>query len=107
MIRGEIWWADLGPHRSQEQTGRRPVIVWQSNALNDQAAIVRRSAIDLLGHLKAHGATSKVAEHLNDQEPVEGAWFDDESTPGQAARRFLLTVDSPEAAGLLANADRL
>jgi mRNA interferase MazF len=34
MIRGEIWWADLGPHRSQEQTGRRPVIVWQSNALN-------------------------------------------------------------------------
>ena len=34
MIRGEIWWADLGPHRSQEQTGRRPVVVWQSNALN-------------------------------------------------------------------------
>jgi mRNA interferase MazF len=34
MIRGEIWWADLGPHRSQEQTGRRPVIVWQSDALN-------------------------------------------------------------------------
>lgn len=34
MIRGEIWWAELGPHRSQEQTGRRPVIVWQSNALN-------------------------------------------------------------------------
>jgi len=34
MIRGEIWWADLGPHRSQEQTGRRPVVIWQSNALN-------------------------------------------------------------------------
>jgi mRNA interferase MazF len=34
MIRGEIWWADLGSHRPQEQTGRRPVIVWQSNALN-------------------------------------------------------------------------
>ena len=34
MIRGEIWWADLGPHRAREQTGRRPVIVWQSNALN-------------------------------------------------------------------------
>jgi mRNA interferase MazF len=32
--RGEIWWADLGPHRPGEQTGRRPVIVWQSNALN-------------------------------------------------------------------------
>ena len=33
MKRGEIWWADLGPHRPQEQTGRRPVIVWQSDAL--------------------------------------------------------------------------
>ena len=34
MTRGEIWWADLGPYRTQEQTGRRPVIVWQSNTLN-------------------------------------------------------------------------
>lgn len=33
MRRGEIWWADLGAHRPQEQTGRRPVIVWQSDAL--------------------------------------------------------------------------
>ncbi len=34
MKRGEIWWAELGPYRPQEQTGRRPVIVWQSDALN-------------------------------------------------------------------------
>ena len=34
MTRGEIWWADLGPYRTQEQTGRRPVIVWQSDTLN-------------------------------------------------------------------------
>ena len=33
MRRGEIWWADLGPYRPREQTGRRPVVVWQSNAL--------------------------------------------------------------------------
>jgi mRNA interferase MazF len=33
VTRGEIWWADLGPHRTQEQTGRRPVIVWQSDTL--------------------------------------------------------------------------
>ena len=33
MTRGEIWWADLGPYRSQQQTGRRPVIVWQSDTL--------------------------------------------------------------------------
>lgn len=30
MTRGEIWWADLGPYRTQEQ---RPVIVWQSDTL--------------------------------------------------------------------------
>lgn len=33
MKRGDIWWADLGPYRPQEQTGRRPVIVWQSDTL--------------------------------------------------------------------------
>jgi mRNA interferase MazF len=33
LTRGEIWWADLGPYRTQEQTGRRPVIVWQSDTL--------------------------------------------------------------------------
>ena len=33
MKRGEIWWADLGAYRALEQTGRRPVIVWQSDTL--------------------------------------------------------------------------
>lgn len=33
MKRGEIWWANLGTHRPLEQTGRRPVIVWQSDTL--------------------------------------------------------------------------
>ena len=33
MKRGEIWWADLGPYRPREQTGRRPVIIWQSDTL--------------------------------------------------------------------------
>ena len=33
MKRGEIWWADLGAHRPLEQTGQRPVVVWQSDAL--------------------------------------------------------------------------
>jgi mRNA interferase MazF len=32
--RGEIWWADLGPYRPREQTGRRPVVVWQSDTLS-------------------------------------------------------------------------
>jgi mRNA interferase MazF len=34
LKRGELWWANLGAHRPQEQTGRRPVVVWQSDALN-------------------------------------------------------------------------
>lgn len=33
MRRGEIWWADLGPYLPREQTGRRPVVVWQSDSL--------------------------------------------------------------------------
>jgi mRNA interferase MazF len=34
LRRGGLWWANLGAHRPQEQTGRRPVVVWQSDALN-------------------------------------------------------------------------
>lgn len=33
MRRGEVWWADLGAYRPREQTGRRPVVVWQSDRL--------------------------------------------------------------------------
>lgn len=33
MRRGEIWWADLGPYRHREQTGRRPVVIRQSDTL--------------------------------------------------------------------------
>jgi mRNA interferase MazF len=32
LKRGEIW-ADLGAYRPLEQTGRRPVIIWQSDTL--------------------------------------------------------------------------
>jgi mRNA interferase MazF len=31
--RGELSWADLGRRRAREQTGRRPVVVWQSDRL--------------------------------------------------------------------------
>ena len=33
MKRGEVWWADLGAYRLREQTGRRPVVIWQSDTL--------------------------------------------------------------------------
>lgn len=34
MKRGELWWADLGAHRPREQTGKRPVVIWQSDVLS-------------------------------------------------------------------------
>jgi mRNA-degrading endonuclease toxin of MazEF toxin-antitoxin module len=33
LKRGEVWWADLGSFRPREQTGRRPVVIWQSDTL--------------------------------------------------------------------------
>ena len=33
MRRGELWWADLGAYRQLEQTGDRPVVIWQSDEL--------------------------------------------------------------------------
>jgi mRNA interferase MazF len=33
LKRGELWWASLGEYRPLEQTGRRPVIIWQSDSL--------------------------------------------------------------------------
>ena len=33
MKRGEVWWAELGPYRLGEQTGHRPVVIWQSDTL--------------------------------------------------------------------------
>ena len=34
LKRGEVWWADLGSYRPREQTGRRPVVIWQSDTLS-------------------------------------------------------------------------
>lgn len=33
LKRGEVWWADLGAYRPREQTGHRPVVIWQSDTL--------------------------------------------------------------------------
>ncbi len=32
--RGEIWWADLDPIRGSEQSGIRPVLIFQNDAVN-------------------------------------------------------------------------
>lgn len=59
--RGEIWWADLGPYRPGEQTGRRPVVIWQSNALN--RALQSVLVVPLTSNLdRAHLAGTAVIE---------------------------------------------
>lgn len=69
MRRGEIWWADLGAHRPREQTGRRPVIVWQSDALTSVLDSVL--VIPLTTNLdRAHLAGTAVVES-RDGEPPE------------------------------------
>lgn len=73
MKRGEIWWADLGAHRALEQTGRRPVIVWQSDTLSRvlQSVLVvplttnldraRLAGTAMIGSIDGHPPTDSVA----------------------------------------------
>jgi mRNA interferase MazF len=32
--RGEVWWADLNPTRGSEQSGARPVVIFQNDFIN-------------------------------------------------------------------------
>jgi mRNA-degrading endonuclease toxin of MazEF toxin-antitoxin module len=40
LRRGELWWADSGNRSPVEQIGRRPVVVWESDALTSVLASV-------------------------------------------------------------------
>jgi mRNA interferase MazF len=40
VARGEIWFADLNPTRGSEQTGVRPVLVFQSDDINEFTSTV-------------------------------------------------------------------
>jgi len=63
--RGEIWWADLGPYRPREQTGRRPVVVWQSDTLTRvlQSVLVVQLTTNLDRARLAGTAMIEAAEH--------------------------------------------
>ncbi len=39
-VRGEIWWADLGPTRGQEINKKRPVVVLSSDDMTEVVAAV-------------------------------------------------------------------
>jgi mRNA interferase MazF len=45
ILRGDIVWADLGPARGSEQTGRRPVLVLSHDVFNARSGTVIALAI--------------------------------------------------------------
>ena len=69
--------------------------------LADAEPIVRRSAIETLEVLRVEEAVPEIAAHLSDHAPIPDAWFDDQSTPSQAAKRALESIGSAEALRLL------
>ncbi|HEY3498218.1 MAG TPA: hypothetical protein VGK73_26150 [Polyangiaceae bacterium] len=73
------------------------------DSLTDASPIVRRSAVETLGVLRVHSAVPQIAKCLMDHAPIPEAWFDDDATPAQAARRALALIASPEAKALLAS----
>jgi mRNA interferase MazF len=69
LRRGEIWWADLGPHRPREQTGRRPVVIWQS----DEPTAVLQSVlvVPLTTNLDRSGLAGTAIISASDDGPKE------------------------------------
>lgn len=69
MKRGEVWWADLGTRRPMEQTGRRPVVLWQSDALTRALASVL--VIPLTTNLDRANLAGTAVIHASDDGPPE------------------------------------
>jgi mRNA interferase MazF len=70
MRRGELWWADLGAYRPLEQTGQRPVVIWQSDALT--RALHSVLVIPLTTNLdRAHLAGTAVISASPDGPPAD------------------------------------
>ena len=45
ILRGDIRWADLGPTRGREQTGKRPVLIISQDIFNERSGTVIALAI--------------------------------------------------------------
>ena len=69
MKRGEIWWADLGARRPMEQTGRRPVVLWQSDVLTRALASIR--VVPLTTNLDRANLAGTAVIHASDDGPSE------------------------------------
>jgi hypothetical protein len=53
--------------------------------------------------MKVDWAVAQIADHLTDHEKVDGAWFDDDSTPSEAARCALESIGTSDAVRALAS----
>lgn len=45
VLKGEIRWADLGPTRGREQSGRRPVLILSADVFNARSGTVIAAAL--------------------------------------------------------------
>ena len=75
--------------------------------LSAPEAIIRRCAIETLGSLKVTSAIDLIAGHLTDHVAIPEAWFDDTSTPAEAAKRALEAIGTQGAIEALRSASRL
>jgi mRNA interferase MazF len=101
LKRGELWWANLGDHRPLEQTGRRPVIVWQSDALSSvlQSVLV----VPLTTNLdRAHlaGTAMIEASHLGPPQESVALAFQMRAIPKRALESRIRALTETELAEL-------
>ncbi|MBX3142231.1 MAG: type II toxin-antitoxin system PemK/MazF family toxin [Trueperaceae bacterium] len=40
LLRGDVWWANLGPGLGSEQSGRRPALILSHEVFNDRSGTV-------------------------------------------------------------------
>ena len=101
MKRGEIWWADLGPYRPREQTGRRPVVVWQSDTLT--RALQSVLVVPLTTNLdRAHlaGTAMIEASDTGPSEPSVALAFQMRAVPKSCLRDRIRSLTDAEIAEL-------
>ena len=97
-----MWWADLGPFRPREQTGRRPVVIWQSNALTSflQSVLVVPLTTNLdRAHLAGTAIVRASPEKGLPEESVALA-FQMRAVPKTALDTLVRALSEPELAEL-------
>ena len=60
VVRGEVWWADLGPNQGSAPAWRRPVLVVSADAFN-RSRIKTVTAVAITSNLRLAAAPGNVA----------------------------------------------